>query len=111
MEIDVWGHGHVLGLDPKNLEASVLVGDGHLELPIEASRSAQGHLDGVGAVGSADDDNVRGRLEGVHEGEELGHDALLGLALRLITLGGDGVELVHEYDGGGLGLRLLEGLP
>lgn len=46
-------------------------------------------------------------LEAVHEGEHLGHDTPLHLAVRLVTLGGDGVDLVDEDDRRGVLLRLL----
>jgi hypothetical protein len=42
---------------------------------------------------------VGAALEAVHEGEQLADDAALHLALGLLTLGGDGVDLVDEDDG------------
>lgn len=46
-------------------------------------------------------------LEAVHEGEHLGHDTPLHLSVRLVTLGGDGVDLVDKDDRRGVLLRLF----
>jgi hypothetical protein len=62
-------------------------------LSVKAAEAAQGGVDGVGAVGGADDDDGGARLEAVHEREQLRHDAALHLALRLVALGCDGVDL------------------
>ena len=81
-----------------------------MHLAVEAAEAAERGVDGVGTVGRADDDDVRARLEAVHEGEELGDDPALDLALRLLALGRDRVDLVDEDDRGRVLLRLLEGL-
>ena len=43
-----------------------------------------------------------------HEGEHHGHDAALELAVGLVTLGSDRVELVDKDDGRGVLLGFLE---
>ena len=65
---------------------------------------------GVGSVGGADDDDGGTLLHPVHQGQELRHDAALHLAIGLLTLRRDRVNLVDEDDGGRVLLRLLEGL-
>ena len=46
-------------------------------------------------------------LEAIHEGEHLGYDTALDLAVGLVSLGGDGVDLVDEDDRRRVLLRLL----
>ena len=110
LEVDVVAQLHVLGLDAQHLEAAVLVGHANVNLAVEAAEAAQRRVDGVGAVGRGDDNDVRARLEAVHQREQLRDDAALDLALGLLTLGRDGVDLVNEDDRGRVLLRLLEGL-
>ena len=88
------------------------LGVGHADgdLAVEAAGAAQRLVDGVDAVGGADDDDVLPRLEAVHQREELGDHAALDLTLGLLALGCDRVELVDEDDRGRLLARLLEDL-
>merc|ERR1719440_2620001 len=110
LEVDVVAQLHVLGLDAQHLEAAVLVRHANVHLAVEAAEATQRAVDRVGAVGRGDDDDVRARLEAVHQREQLRDDAALDLALRLLALGGDAVDLVDEDDRGRVLLRLLEGL-
>src|SRR3546814_10675158 len=50
-------------------------------------------------VGRRDDDQVLPRLQPVEQGQQLGDEPLLRLALNLAALGRDGVDLVDEDDG------------
>mmetsp|Transcript_13821 Transcript_13821/g.28275 ORF Transcript_13821/g.28275 Transcript_13821/m.28275 type:complete len:206 (+) Transcript_13821:1164-1781(+) len=102
---------HVTGVDAEDLEAAVLVGDADVNFPIETSEAAEGGVHGVGPVGSADNDNGSASLHAVHKGEHLGDDPSLDLSVGFVPLGGDGVDLVDEDDGGCVLLGLLEGLP
>ena len=108
--IDVLVELHVAGVDAEYLETAILVGDADVDLAVEAAEPTEGGIDGVGTVGGTDDNDGGALLEAVHEGEELGDDAALDLAVGLVALGGDGVDLVDEDDGGGVLLGLLEGL-
>ena len=71
-----------------------LVGHANVDLAVEAAEPAQRGVNAVGAVGGGHDDDMGAALEPVHQSEQLGHDAALHLALRLLTLGGDRVKLV-----------------
>ncbi len=61
----------------------------------------------VGAVSGSHHDNVRAGLEAVHESKELRHNTALHLAIDLVTLRGDGIDLVDEDDGRCVLLSLL----
>src|SRR5204862_5344248 len=65
-------------------------------------------VDRLGPVGRGDDDQVLPRLEAVEQGQELGDEALFGLALDLAALGRDRIDLVDEDDRGRGAGRLLE---
>merc|ERR1719267_405892 len=110
LEVDVVGELHVLRVDAQHLEAAVLVGHADVHLAVEAAEAPQRRVDRVWPVGRTDDHHVRARLEAVHQREQLRDDAPLDLALRLLALGGDGVNLIDEDDGGGVLLSLLESL-
>jgi hypothetical protein len=53
---------------------------------------------------------VRPLLQSVHEGEQLGDNAALNLAVSLLSLGRDCVEFIDEDDGRGVLLGLFERL-
>mmetsp|Transcript_7662 Transcript_7662/g.16937 ORF Transcript_7662/g.16937 Transcript_7662/m.16937 type:complete len:557 (+) Transcript_7662:788-2458(+) len=110
LQVDVVAQLHVLRVDAQHLEAAVLVGHANVNLAVEASEAAERAVDRVWPVGRADDDDVRACLEAVHQRQQLRNDAALNLALRLLALGRDGVDLVDEDDGGRVLLCLLERL-
>jgi len=106
LQVHVLVQLHVLGVDAHDLQAAGLVGHADVDLAVEAAEAAQRGVDRVGPVGRAHHDHVRARLEAVHERQQLRHDAALHLALRLLALGRDGVDLVDEDDGRRVLLRL-----
>mmetsp|Transcript_12337 Transcript_12337/g.18993 ORF Transcript_12337/g.18993 Transcript_12337/m.18993 type:complete len:771 (-) Transcript_12337:482-2794(-) len=101
---------HLLALDLEDLQPARVVRDAQVDLAVEAAEAAKGGLDDVRPVGGRDHHHLRGGLDGVHQRQQLGDDALLHLALRLLALGCDGVNLVQEDDRRLVLLRLLEGL-
>lgn len=62
------------------------------------------------SVSGGHDNDVGAGLHAVHEGEELGNNTALDLSVGLLTLGGDGVDLINEDDSRRVLLGLLEGL-
>ena len=86
-------------MDTQNLETAGGVGDTNVDLAVEATEATEGRVNGIGPVGRGHNNNVRARLQAVHESKQLGNDAALNLAIRLLTLRGNGVDLVNEDDG------------
>ena len=97
-------------MDAQHLEAARLVGHADVDLAVKAAEAAQRGVDRVGPVGRGDDDHVAAALEAVHQRQQLADDAALDLALRLVALGRDAVDLVDEDDRRRVLLRLLEDL-
>ena len=108
--IDILVELHVASVDAEYLETAILIGDANINLTIEASEATKGCIDGIGTVGGTNNNDGGALLEAVHEGQELGDDTTLDLAVGLVTLGGDGVDLIDEDDGGSVLLGLLKGL-
>ena len=106
--VHVGGERHVAGVDRQDLGAAGAVGDADLDFPVEAAGAAQRGVEVVGDVGGADDDDLAAGLEAVHQGEQLGDDALLDLAFDVGAIGGDRVDLVEEDDAGRLRLGFGE---
>ena len=97
-------------MDAEDFATAALVGHADDDLAVEAAGTAQRLVDRLGPVGGGDDDQILARLQPVHQGEELGDQALFRLAADLPALGGDRIQLVDEDDRGhGLG-RFLENL-
>ena len=93
-----------------DLHAADLIRHADINLAIEAAESAESRIDAVGTVRGADDNNLTTALDTVHEGEQLRDNTLLDLALGLLTVGRDGVDLIDKDNGGLVRLRLGEGL-
>ena len=68
---------------------AALVGHADDDLAVEAAGPAQRLVERFGPVGGGDDDQVLARLQPVHQGQQLGDQALLGLAGDLAALGRD----------------------
>ena len=107
-KIDPVAQGHAARVDTENLAPPLLVGDADHDLAIEAARTAQRLVDGIGSVGGRDDHEVRTRLQPVHQCEQLGDEALFGFAGHAVALGCDRIDLVDKDDAGRVLARLLE---
>ena len=79
-------------------------------LAIKAAKAAKSGVNAVGSVRGCHDNDVRSLLQAVHEGQQLGDDATLHLAVGFLALWRDRVQLVDEDDGGRVLLGCLEGL-
>lgn len=77
LDVDVVSESHVSGFDVEDFLAAVGVGDAHVELTVEPPGTTQSGLDHGGSVGGADYDHLAGSLQAVHQGQQLGDDALL----------------------------------
>ena len=81
------------------------------DLAVEAARAQERGVEDVGAVGRRDEDDVGLDVEAVHLHEQL-VEGLLALVVAPAQAGptvpADGVDLVDEDDGRGVGLGLLE---
>ena len=97
-------------MDAEDLAAARLVGHADDDLAVEAAGAAERLVDRFGPVGRGDDDGVLPRLDAVEQGQQLGDEALLGLAGDLAALGRDRIDLVDEDDRRRALRRLLENL-
>ena len=68
-------------MDAEDLAPAAFVGDADDDLAVEAARAAQRLVDRLGPVGGGDDDQILPRLQPVEQGQQLGDEPLLGLAL------------------------------
>ena len=84
------------------------------DLAVEAARAQQRRVEDVGTVGGRDQDDVGLDVEAVHLDQQL-VEGLLALVVTAAetgaTVAADGVDLVDEDDGRGVGLGLLEQVP
>ena len=111
VEVDVFGHGDLLGVDLEDLFAATDVGTIDDDAAIEAAGTEKRGIENVGAVGRGDEDDAVVGLEAVHLDEEL-VEGLLALVVSAAeacaTVTADGVDFVDEDDAGGVLLALLE---
>mmetsp|Transcript_37429 Transcript_37429/g.76302 ORF Transcript_37429/g.76302 Transcript_37429/m.76302 type:complete len:501 (-) Transcript_37429:109-1611(-) len=110
LRVNVFIELHVASVNTEDLKTAILVGHSNVDLAVETSESAEGRVHRVGAVRSSDDHDRGTLLQAVHQREELGDNAPLDLAVGLVPLGGNGVDLIDEDDGRGILLGLLERL-
>ena len=85
-----------------------------LDLAVQAARSEERGVQGIGAVRRHDHLHVHRLVETVHLVEELHEDTLhlaVGARVRVEAGGGDGVNLVDEDDGGRVFLGEPEHVP
>ena len=100
-------------MDLQDVLPALQVGQLHGNAPVEPPRPGQGRVQGLGPVGSRQDDDAGVALKAVHLREELVQRLLpLVVAAHLaVPLFADGVDLVDEHDAGGLLLGLPEQVP
>ena len=113
LKVDVLAETHIPGLDLKNFQTSGLIGDAHVEFAIETTRTTEGGLNNTLTVSRGNDNNLGGRFEAIHECEKLGNDTLLDFTSSLLTLGGNGIDLINKDNGTtvilGISLGVLKG--
>ena len=108
LQIHLVAQRHTAGVDAEDFAPPVLVRHADHDLAIEAARTAQRFVDGVGAVGGGDHDHVGARFQAIHQGQQLGDEALFRLARHAVALGSNRIDLVDEDDRGRVAARLLE---
>lgn len=106
-EVDSSREIHLSAMNSQNLQSRRLIRVRELNLSIDAPRPEERGVEDIDAVRGHQDLNVVRGLEAVQLVDELQHRALdFGVPVRGIkTLPSDGVDLVHEDDGG----RVLAG--
>ena len=98
LQIDGLVERHAAGVDAEYLAPAGHVRYTDDDLAIETAGAAQGLVDRFGPVGRGDHHQIDPRFEPVHQGEQLRHQPLFGLALYLAALGRDRVNFVDEQD-------------
>ena len=110
-QVDVLGHRLALGVHLEDLVPALQVRAVDRDLAVEAAGAQQRGVEDVGPVGGRDQDDAALDVEAVHLDQQL-VEGLLALVVAAThagaTVPADGVDLVDEHDGGGVGLGLLE---
>ena len=99
------------GVHPQDALAAGQVGLGDHDLPVEPAGAQQRRVEDVGPVGGRDDDDAALGVEAVELDQQLVQRLLalvVAAAEARAAVAADGVDLVHEHDGGRVGLGLLE---
>ena len=87
-------------MDFQNLQPSDAVRNRNRNLAVKPSGPAQCRVKHIGQVGGGDYDDVLAAVKSVHQGQQLGDDALFDVAYGMLALGRDGVDLVQKDDTG-----------
>ena len=112
--VDAGVDAHLAGVDLEDLGAGLLVGEGELDLAVEAAGAQQRRVQNVDAVRGCQHLDAVVRREPVQLVQELQHRALhlaVAALLAVEPLRAHGVQLVDEDDRGGLLLGEREAVP
>src|SRR6202162_3065975 len=110
LQIHVVSQGHGAGVNPKNLQPCLTIGNSNFNLAIKAARASQRRIQYLGNISSAYNDNLPTCHKTVHQAKQLGNDALLNLAHNLSPLRRYRVNLIYKEDSGNMTSRFLEHL-
>ena len=110
-QIDIISEFHTLSVNAKDFHTADLIRYTNIDLAIKATEASERRIETVRPVSGADADDLTATFDTVHESQELSDDTLLDLALRLLTVGRNRIDLIDEDNGGLVCLRLSEGLP
>mmetsp|Transcript_5185 Transcript_5185/g.12263 ORF Transcript_5185/g.12263 Transcript_5185/m.12263 type:complete len:323 (+) Transcript_5185:370-1338(+) len=89
-------------MDPQDVQTCLFTGVGELDLPINSSRSQQSVVQDVNSVGRHDHLDSLRRLKPIQLVQQLQHRSLhLGITpgFPILSLGPDGIDLIHEDNG------------
>src|SRR5579872_6043535 len=98
-QIDIGRQGHSPGMDSKNLQTRLIVGNSNFDFAIEAAGTSQGGIQNLRNVGRTNHDHLATRDKTVHQAEKLSDHALLDFAGDLGTFRGNSVDFVNKEDG------------
>mmetsp|Transcript_44912 Transcript_44912/g.118629 ORF Transcript_44912/g.118629 Transcript_44912/m.118629 type:complete len:271 (-) Transcript_44912:13-825(-) len=90
---------HVSRMNAEDFQTTILIRHADINFAIETPETAQGWVNGVGAVGCPNDNNTGALFEAVHERQHLTDDTTLDFAIGFFTLGRNGVNLVDKDNG------------
>ena len=108
--IDVAGQRHPAAVDFQNLQPADAVRNRNRDFAVKPAGPAQCRVEHIGQVGGGDHDDVLAAVKSVHQGQQLGDDALFDVAYGMLALGRDGVDLVEKDDTGACAVASLENL-
>ena len=111
VEVGVGGDGLAAGVHLQDALAAGQVRLGHHDLAVEPARAQQRRVEDVGPVGGRDDDDAALGVEPVQLDQHLVQGLLalvVAAAETRAAVPAHGVDLVHEHDGRGVRLGLLE---
>jgi hypothetical protein len=97
-------------VNSENFESSILVGNANIDFTVETTSTTERWVDGVWSVGCTNHNDLTTALNTVHKGKKLSDDTLLDLALGLLSVGGNRIDLINEENGWLVLLALFEGL-
>ncbi len=83
---------------PRDLAPPAFIGHANHDFTVKPAGATQRLVQRIGAIGCGDDDNVRTRLQPVHQRQQLGDQPLFRLAWRAGAFGRDRIDLVDEDD-------------
>ncbi|OPY05950.1 MAG: hypothetical protein A4E61_00125 [Syntrophorhabdus sp. PtaB.Bin184] len=110
-KIDVLVNKGFARVDLEDLLPALHVGSGYDDLPVKTAGTKQGRIEDIWSVGGGHDDDALVGLKAVHLDEKL-VQCLLALVVASAearpAVSAHGVDLVDEYDAGGIFLRLVE---
>ena len=113
-EVNAGVQGLVPGVDLQDGDAAAHVGGVHDHATVEPPGPQQRRVQDVHPVGGGQQHDALGGVEAVELHQELVQGLLalvVGTAQPRAAAAADGVELVDEHDGRGVGVRLLEQVP
>ena len=99
LKLDIVAQLHVLSVDSEDFHAADLVRHANVDLSIETTSTSQGWVNRIGSISGADDDHLTSTLGTVHQGEQLGDNALFDLTLGLLSVGSNRIDFVDENNG------------
>jgi len=111
LKINVWGGGHLPGVDLENARTCGLVGERELDFAVETPGTEKGRIEDVDSVCSCYDLDPLVTTEPIKLIEQFQHRPLyfpVTAFLRIESLGTNSVQFVDENDGRGLFLRQFE---
>lgn len=76
-------------MNSQDFQSTDFIRHTNIDLSIETTKPSEGGIDGVGSVGSCDNDDVASAFKTVHEGKELRHHSSFDLSMNFLSVWSD----------------------
>mmetsp|Transcript_16232 Transcript_16232/g.24062 ORF Transcript_16232/g.24062 Transcript_16232/m.24062 type:complete len:213 (-) Transcript_16232:1007-1645(-) len=110
LKVNVRRKFHGFRFDSQDFQSAFFVGLIYRKFSVESAEPSQRRIDYIWSIGGANHDDMRSRLDPIHQSQKLRNNSLFEFPASFVPSRGNTVDFIDENDGRSIGLGFLERL-